>query len=155
FIPEFVPGSTPEQPDQTTWVLLPLRPPTTTLKDALTESATTLEVASATGFPTGGKFSVVIGGERVTVERVHDRTPTGWVVTRGAEGTTPAAHDAQATVSDTRTSGVRFYLGIDGLNVWLVLLTAVLMLPCVLVSFESIKDRVNEYYAWLLALQTT
>jgi NADH-quinone oxidoreductase subunit M len=52
-------------------------------------------------------------------------------------------------------TGVNFFLGIDGLNVWLVLLTAVLMLPCVLVSFKYITDRVNEYYAWLLALQTT
>jgi NADH-quinone oxidoreductase subunit M len=49
---------------------------------------------------------------------------------------------------------VQFFLGIDGLNLWLVVLTAVLMLPCVLVSFRQVHDRVNEFYAWLLALQT-
>ncbi len=50
---------------------------------------------------------------------------------------------------------VQFFVGIDGLNIWLVVLTAVLMLPCVLVSFRHISERVNEFYAWLLALQTT
>jgi NADH-quinone oxidoreductase subunit M len=49
---------------------------------------------------------------------------------------------------------VQFYLGIDGLNVWLVLLTAVLMVPSVLISWSSIHERVHEYYAWLLLLAT-
>jgi NADH-quinone oxidoreductase subunit M len=52
-------------------------------------------------------------------------------------------------------AAVQFFVGIDGLNIWLVVLTAVLMLPCVLVSFRGITERVNEFYAWLLALQTT
>src|SRR5262249_29132002 len=42
---------------------------------------------------------------------------------------------------------------IDGLNVWLVALTAVLMVPSVLVSWTAVSERVNEYYAWLLLLQ--
>jgi NADH-quinone oxidoreductase subunit M len=50
---------------------------------------------------------------------------------------------------------IQFYLGVDGLNVWLVALTALLMLPSVLVSFRQVTERVNEFYAWLLALQTT
>src|SRR5262249_21237742 len=49
---------------------------------------------------------------------------------------------------------VQFYVGLDGLNVWLVVLTAVLMLPCVLVSWVQVDERVNEFYAWLLLLQT-
>src|SRR5438445_4406372 len=49
---------------------------------------------------------------------------------------------------------VQFYVGLDGLNVWLVALTALLMVPAVLVSWNSIQQRVNEYYAWLLALET-
>jgi NADH-quinone oxidoreductase subunit M len=49
---------------------------------------------------------------------------------------------------------IQFYLGLDGLNVWMVLLTAVLMLPSVLISWNHIRERVNEYYAWLLTLQT-
>jgi NADH-quinone oxidoreductase subunit M len=51
-------------------------------------------------------------------------------------------------------SRVEFYLGIDGLNVWLVLLTALLLVPSVLVSWTAITDRVAEFYAWLLALET-
>jgi NADH-quinone oxidoreductase subunit M len=49
---------------------------------------------------------------------------------------------------------VQFYIGLDGLSVWLVALTAVLMLSAVLISWTAIQERVNEYYAWLLALHT-
>jgi NADH-quinone oxidoreductase subunit M len=49
---------------------------------------------------------------------------------------------------------VEFYIGLDGLNVWLVVLTALLMVPSVLVSWASVTERVNEYYAWLLTLET-
>src|SRR5262249_36635784 len=45
---------------------------------------------------------------------------------------------------------VQFYMGVDGLNIWLVVLTAVLIMPCVLVSFEAITERAHEYYAWLM-----
>ena len=51
-------------------------------------------------------------------------------------------------------SAIRFHIGVDGLNVWLVVLTTVLMLPSVLVSWTAIQERVNEFYAWLLLLQT-
>ena len=51
-------------------------------------------------------------------------------------------------------SAIQFYIGLDGLNIWLVVLTSVLMLPAVLIGWESIKERANEYYAWLLLLQT-
>ncbi|MGL4551345.1 MAG: complex I subunit 4 family protein [Gemmataceae bacterium] len=50
---------------------------------------------------------------------------------------------------------VELFFGVDGMNLWLIALTAVLILPCVLVSFEAITDRVHEYYAWLLLLQTS
>ena len=49
---------------------------------------------------------------------------------------------------------IRFHVGLDGLNVWLVVLTAVLMVPAVLVSWNAVEERTNEYYAWLLALET-
>jgi NADH-quinone oxidoreductase subunit M len=51
-----------------------------------------------------------------------------------------------------RLGAVQFYLGIDGMNVWLVGLTALLMVSSVLISWNAIQDRVNEYYAWLLVL---
>jgi NADH-quinone oxidoreductase subunit M len=49
---------------------------------------------------------------------------------------------------------VQFYIGVDGINLWLIVLTAVLMVPSVLISWKSIDDRVSEYYAWLLLLGT-
>lgn len=49
---------------------------------------------------------------------------------------------------------IQFYIGLDGLNVWLIVLTAVLGLPSVLVSWTHITERVNEFFAWLLVLQT-
>src|SRR5262245_31252761 len=44
-------------------------------------------------------------------------------------------------------SAIQFFIGIDGLNVWLVVLTAVLMVSAVLVSWNAVRERVNEFYA--------
>src|SRR5205085_1172174 len=50
---------------------------------------------------------------------------------------------------------VQFYIGLDGLNVWLIVLTAVLMVSSVLASWHTpqVKERINEYFAWLLLLE--
>jgi NADH-quinone oxidoreductase subunit M len=53
----------------------------------------------------------------------------------------------------TVDSAIQFYVGIDGLNVWLILLTALLMMTSVLVSWTAITDRVHEFHAWLFVLQ--
>src|SRR5262249_36142097 len=58
------------------------------------------------------------------------------------------------TADVNKPATVQFFIGMDGLNVWLIVLTAVLMVPSVLVSWNAIEERVNEYYAWLLALET-
>jgi len=50
---------------------------------------------------------------------------------------------------------IQFYIGIDGLNIWLIVLTAVLMLPTVLISWNAIQERANEFYAWLLILKAS
>jgi NADH-quinone oxidoreductase subunit M len=49
---------------------------------------------------------------------------------------------------------MQFYLGVDGISIWLVVLTAVLFLPSVLISWTHVAERVNEFFAWLLVLQT-
>lgn len=49
---------------------------------------------------------------------------------------------------------IQLYLGIDGINLWLIVLTSVLFVPSVLISWHHIDDRVNEFFAWLLFLQT-
>lgn len=74
------------------------------------------------------------------------------VLVPGAE---PGSHKTTWNLIDFGSLGaVQFYIGLDGINLWLVLLTAVLMLPSVLISWNSIQERANEYYAWLLLLGT-
>jgi NADH-quinone oxidoreductase subunit M len=48
---------------------------------------------------------------------------------------------------------VRFHLGLDGLGLWLYGLSALLMISCVLVSWESITEREGLFYAMLLLLE--
>ncbi len=43
-------------------------------------------------------------------------------------------------------------LGVDAVGMWLTLLTAFLMPLAIMASFVSIKERVTEYYAWMLLL---
>jgi NADH-quinone oxidoreductase subunit M len=45
-----------------------------------------------------------------------------------------------------------FRLAMDSVSFWLVLLTVTLQPLAIAASFESIKDRAKEYYAWMLAL---
>lgn len=63
-------------------------------------------------------------------------------------------HGTSWTLLDLGQGAVQFYVGLDGLNIWLVVLTAVLSVSAVLISWNVIEERVNEFYAWLLALQT-
>lgn len=48
---------------------------------------------------------------------------------------------------------VEYHLGVDGLSATLVLLTGLLGLAAIFISW-GIQERVKEYFAWLLALQT-
>lgn len=50
--------------------------------------------------------------------------------------------------------GVRYSLGVDGLNVFLVLLTAVVWLASAAFSASRLRDRPRLYYLWLLVAQT-
>jgi NADH-quinone oxidoreductase subunit M len=50
---------------------------------------------------------------------------------------------------------VKFTLGLDSISLWLVLLTAVLTPLAILGSFQYIKSRQNEFYAWMLLLHTS
>jgi NADH-quinone oxidoreductase subunit M len=57
--------------------------------------------------------------------------------------------------SGHKLGAIQFHIGLDGLNIGLVALTALLMVSAVLISWKSIQDRLNEYYACLLILETT
>ena len=45
-------------------------------------------------------------------------------------------------------------MGVDGLSLWLVLLTTFMMPVAILSSFHAIEERLREYYFLLLALET-
>jgi NADH-quinone oxidoreductase subunit M len=67
-----------------------------------------------------------------------------------------ASEDPHRTTWNMVTLGsagaVQFFIGVDGINLWLIVLTTVLLLAGVLVSWTTIDERVNEYYGWLLAI---
>ena len=50
--------------------------------------------------------------------------------------------------------GVSYALGLDGISLWLILLTTFLMPITILFSFGSVKLRLKEYFFFLLALET-
>ena len=50
--------------------------------------------------------------------------------------------------------GISYHIGVDGLSMLLVLLTTFLTVLCVMASWESIKDKVKEYYISFLLLET-
>lgn len=53
-----------------------------------------------------------------------------------------------------RALGVQYYMGIDGISLFLVLLTTLLSTLSILSSFTAITEREKEYYALMLILET-
>ena len=49
---------------------------------------------------------------------------------------------------------IRFSLGLDGLSLWLFVLTSVLLITSIGASWSSIRENPGPYYAFLLALET-
>jgi len=52
------------------------------------------------------------------------------------------------------TIGVTYLFGLDGISLWLVMLTTFLSVIAVICSWESITMRLKEYYIFLLLLET-
>ncbi len=52
------------------------------------------------------------------------------------------------------TPNIHFHLGLDGISLWLVVLTTFLTPICVLVSWKSIHERVKEFFVLMLVLET-
>src|SRR6266851_3535627 len=52
------------------------------------------------------------------------------------------------------TPNIHYHLGIDGISLWLVVLTTFLTPLCVLISWKSIHERVKEFFILLLILET-
>ena len=49
---------------------------------------------------------------------------------------------------------IHYHMGVDGVSMWLVVLTTFLTPLCVLISWKSIRERVKEFFILLLVLQT-
>lgn len=73
-----------------------------TLASSISNSATSLSVASAAGFPTSGNFRILIESEILLVTAVSGTTFT---VTRGQEGTSAASHSSGVDVDHILTKG--------------------------------------------------
>jgi len=58
-------------------------------------------------------------------------------------------------VSWITTPHIHYHMGMDGISLWLVVLTTFLTPLCVLISWKSIHDRVKEFFILLLVLETS
>ena len=67
--------------------------------------------------------------------------------------TTPAVQFVERA-SWIPTLGVSYFFGLDGISLWLVMLTTFLSPIAILCSFESIQHRAKEYYIFMLILET-
>ncbi len=52
------------------------------------------------------------------------------------------------------TPNIHYHMGIDGISLWLIVLTTFLTPLCVLISWKSIHERVKEFFILLLVLET-
>ena len=58
------------------------------------------------------------------------------------------------STSDGKTGpNIQFFIGVDGINIWLVALASFMLIPAILVSWESIKERPGTFYGWMFLLQ--
>src|SRR5512136_255801 len=67
--------------------------------------------------------------------------------------TTPAVQFVERA-SWIPSIGVTYFFGLDGISLWLVMLTTFLSPIAILCSFEAIKHRAKEYYIFMLVLET-
>jgi NADH-quinone oxidoreductase subunit M len=49
---------------------------------------------------------------------------------------------------------IHYHMGVDGISLWLVVLTTFLTPLCVLISWKSVHERVKEFFILLLILET-
>lgn len=52
-------------------------------------------------------------------------------------------------------TAIQFYVGVDGLNVGLVVLTSLMTLLAVFLSWKSVTERTGGYFAWLFVLEAS
>src|SRR2546421_2235254 len=108
---------------------------------ALGVSLVTLGVAllMAAGF----NFRQDLGpvGNEARLKQLQQSVQLSWGMERGREDSL-----------SIEQFGFHLALGVDSISFWLVLLTALLTPLAIGASFESIRERQKEYYAWMLLL---
>ena len=65
----------------------------------------------------------------------------------------PQARSFEINVPWIDTPAIRYHVSLDGLSLWLVILSTLLTPLCILVSWTYIQHRTKEYYAFLLLLE--
>lgn len=79
---------------------------------------------------------------------------------KNSDGTDHRTHWTLLRLSATETSPhhpgekVQFFLGIDGLNLWLVALASIMLVPAILISWESVQEKPGSFFGLLFLLQT-
>jgi NADH-quinone oxidoreductase subunit M len=76
---------------------------------------------------------------------------------RGGEsmqtGWTLMSLSAVQPTADRAGPNIQFFVGIDGLNVWLAVLAGFMLIPAILASWESVHERSGAFYSLLFVLQ--
>jgi NADH-quinone oxidoreductase subunit M len=57
------------------------------------------------------------------------------------------------SIDNPKLKPIQFYIGLDGLNLWMVALCSLMMVPVIIASWAGIRESAGAYYAWLFALQ--
>lgn len=79
-----------------------------------------------------------------------------FVLSLGLIGPVLASPGEYALVTDIEWMSmpkIRYHIGVDGLSLWLIILTTILTPLAILISWKSIDSRIKEYYAFLLLLE--
>lgn len=48
---------------------------------------------------------------------------------------------------------IQFFIGVDGLNLWLMALSSLMMIPAIVVSWDAVQERAGRFYAWMFVMQ--
>ena len=65
----------------------------------------------------------------------------------------PSGYAFSTNVSWIAYPPIHYHVGLDGLSLWLVLLTTLLTPIAILVSWNSIDHRAKEFFAWMILLE--
>jgi NADH-quinone oxidoreductase subunit M len=65
----------------------------------------------------------------------------------------PTGYQFVSNISWIQTPPIRYHVGMDGLTLWLVLLSTLLTPIAVLISWKYIDHRIKEYFAFLMLLE--